>query len=218
MTKLYGAPGYDETALFYCPGALQQGCFYHFSQVICEYTATKFVCHDCNQIRLGLLHWMVILRQKVTYSNVLKFLITLGSVSAVAPSSPILVHLYLFQSRLNKKYIRRKDHTQIHIVCVITLLCSMKNTQHPTPTFQLYLVLIQRIQRQPDPTSTDRSIQSINQFTTHFSTSSDLLCCNALARVNTPVAVRSLSLRLQWSIIRHEQTAVARSMSLLLWQ
>ena len=53
---------------------------------------------------------------KVTYSNVLKFLNTLGSASAVAPSSPIPVHLYLFQSRLNKKCIGRKKHTWIRTV------------------------------------------------------------------------------------------------------
>ena len=42
----------------------------------------------------------VMWRPEVTYSNVLKFFITLGSASAVTPSSPIPVHLYLSQSRL----------------------------------------------------------------------------------------------------------------------
>ena len=35
---------------------------------------------------------------------------------------------------------------------------------------------------------------------THFSSSSDLLCCSALARAKTPVAVRPLALRLQWGM------------------
>ena len=35
-------------------------------------------------------------------------------------------------------------------------------------------------------------------FNTHFSSSSDLLCCSALARTITPVEVRPLWFRLQW--------------------
>ena len=34
------------------------------------------------------------------------------------------------------------------------------------------------------------------QLTTHFNTSTDLLCCSALARAMAPVSVRLLSLRL----------------------
>ena len=43
----------------------------------------------------------------VTYFNVLKFLITLTSANAAAPSSPIPVHWYLSHSRLDKEYIRK---------------------------------------------------------------------------------------------------------------
>ena len=35
-------------------------------------------------------------------------------------------------------------------------------------------------------------------FNTHFSSSSDLLCCSALARTMAPVEVRPLCFRLQW--------------------
>ena len=49
---------------------------------------------------------------------------------------------------------------------------------------------------------------SKTQFTTYFSSSSDWLCCSALARATAPMSVRPLSLRLQWSIIRHEHTWV----------
>ena len=54
------------------------------------------------------------------------------------------------------------------------------------------------------PYSTYSYVQNINHFTTHFSSSNDLFCFSALARTIAPVSVRSLSLRLQWSIIRHE--------------
>ena len=37
----------------------------------------------------------------------------------------------------------------------------------------------------------------LTQCTTHFSSSSDLFCCNALARAVIPVEVRPLPLRLQ---------------------
>ena len=163
---------------------------------------------------------------KVTYSNVLTFLITLGSASAVASSSPIPVHWYLSKSRL-KEYNRRKidkihRYIQLHIITVLHFIEKIQHSTLPLPppsTF-LHAPII-------GPTitytktawsySTDRSIQSINQFTTHFSTSSDLLCCSALTRATAPVAVRSLFLRLQWDIMRHEHTWV-RCMFQLLWQ
>ena len=40
------------------------------------------------------------------------------------------------------------------------------------------------------------------QFTAHFNSSRDLLCCSALARAMAPVAVRPMSLRLQWNMYR----------------
>ena len=43
------------------------------------------------------------------------------------------------------------------------------------------------------------------QCRTHFSSSSDLLCCSALARALVPVSVRPLVLRLPWIMVRHEQ-------------
>ena len=42
----------------------------------------------------------VMWNQEVTYSSVLKFFITLGSASAVTPSSPIPIHWYLSHSIL----------------------------------------------------------------------------------------------------------------------
>ena len=52
----------------------------------------------------------------VTYFNVLKFLITLRSTNAVAPSSPIPVHWYLSHSRLDKKIHQEvKQNTDVFI-------------------------------------------------------------------------------------------------------
>ena len=52
-------------------------------------------------------------------------------------------------------------------------------------------------------------------FNTHFSSSSDLFCCSALARTMAPVEVRPLWFRLQWgNILELDQ----HSMFLLLWQ
>ena len=48
----------------------------------------------------GHIHLAVMWNPEVTYFNVLKFFITLGSASAVTPSSPMPVHRYLSQSRL----------------------------------------------------------------------------------------------------------------------
>jgi len=52
-------------------------------------------------------------------------------------------------------------------------------------------------------------------FNTHFSSSSDLLCCSALARAMAPVEVRLLWFRLQWGNILELDP---HFMFLLLWQ
>ena len=59
------------------------------------------------------IHTMVMCSLVVTYFNVLKFLITLGSASAVAPSSPIPLHS---ESRLDKNYIRMINKTRMYLV------------------------------------------------------------------------------------------------------
>ena len=45
---------------------------------------------------------------------------------------------------------------------------------------------------------------------THFSFSSDLFCCSALAILMAPISVRSLPLRLQWGTYIHKHTWVSR--------
>ena len=52
-------------------------------------------------------------------------------------------------------------------------------------------------------------------FNTHFSSSSDLFCCSALARAMAPVEVRLLWFKLQWGNILELDL---HSMFLLLWQ
>ena len=48
----------------------------------------------------------------------------------------------------------------------------------------------------------------ISQFTTHFNSFSDLLCCSALARTIAVRSVDLLSQRLQWGTTRHKHTSV----------
>ena len=60
-----------------------------------------------------------------------------------------------------------------------------------------------------ESTCTPELVQAVNEIarwflTTHFSFSSDILCCSALARVTAPVSFRSLLPRLQWGVIRYD--------------
>ena len=50
----------------------------------------------------------------------------------------------------------------------------------------------------PFPDSNQKLVKRHIQFRTYFSSSSDLLCCSALAKAMAPVAVRLLCLRLYW--------------------
>ena len=52
--------------------------------------------------------------------------------------------------------------------------------------------------------------KTLDQFTTHFNSPSDLLCCSALARAMAPVAVRSLLLRLQQGTIRSVYSSLVK--------
>ena len=55
-------------------------------------------------------------------------------------------------------------------------------------------------------------MKQVTQFTTHFSSSSDLLCCSALARAMVPVAVRSLCWRLQSGMNTSQSMAMAMTL------
>ena len=99
--------------------------------------ATAMLHHHHHHHTLVITISMVMWSPKVSYFKVLKFLITLTSASAVAPSSPILVHWYLVESRLDKEYIRKKSKTQIQIVWTILFY---RNIQHPILTF-LYVAI-----------------------------------------------------------------------------
>ena len=52
----------------------------------------------------------------------------------------------------------------------------------------------------------------VTQFTTYFSSSSDVLCCSALARAMTPVSVRPLRWRLHGSMNTTQSMAMAMTL------
>ena len=85
----------------------------------CELPSTFPTANTSKQLLHGSLE------TKVTYFNVLMFLITFKSASVVAPLSPILVHWYLSHSRLDKRNYQEVKETQICLVYITTVLVQL---------------------------------------------------------------------------------------------